>query len=90
MRNTFKNVLYQGVGGSRVYRLQRYKWVKVKKLQLIRGTLLFGEMVKETVIERSTESQECEKLIQKHSLHVIDALRLGDTSLADLPFKERY
>ncbi|KAF2902960.1 hypothetical protein ILUMI_03229 [Ignelater luminosus] len=75
---------YAGVGGSRVYRLQRYKWVKVKHLKLIRGTLLYGEMVKETVA-----IQECEKLVQKHSLHVIDALRLGDTSLADLPFKER-
>lgn len=80
---------YAGVGGSRVYRLQRYRWVKVKKLQLIRGTLLFGEMVKESVVQRSCTSPQFERLVQRQSLHVIDAMRLGDTSLADLPFNER-
>jgi len=60
---------------------------KGKKLQLVRGTLLFGEIVKEEVVEKSPDGYECE--VQRQSLHVIDALRLGGTSLADLPFSER-
>ncbi|KAF5297429.1 hypothetical protein FQR65_LT01360 [Abscondita terminalis] len=77
---------YAGVGDSRVYRWQCTKWVRIKKLALIRGTLLYGEMVKEKVLEkRGDEVKEA----TRRSLHVMDALRLGDTSLADLPLQER-
>lgn len=70
-----------GLGKNRVYRYQRSKWVRVKCVKLVRGTVLFGELVKEFASKASRK--------YKKSLHVIDALRLGDTSLADLPYQER-
>ncbi|KAF5272716.1 hypothetical protein FQA39_LY07743 [Lamprigera yunnana] len=77
---------YAGVGDGKVYRLQCFKWVKVKKLQLIRGTLLYGELVNERVLEKVGDQV---KEATRQSLHVVDALRLGDISLADLTFRER-
>ncbi|KAK4873141.1 hypothetical protein RN001_015170 [Aquatica leii] len=77
---------YVGVGDSRVYRWQCSKWVRIKKLLLIRGTLLYGEMINEKVLKKVDDEV---KEVTRRSLHVIDALRLGDTSLADLPLRER-
>ncbi|XP_063919988.1 cap-specific mRNA (nucleoside-2'-O-)-methyltransferase 1 isoform X2 [Zophobas morio] len=76
---------YAGVGFSKVYRLQYNKWVRVKNLQLIRGTLLYGELVKEKYYAKDSSDQPQ----YKYSLHVIDALRLGDLNLADLDFEQR-
>lgn len=50
-------------------------------MNLIRGTVLFGELVKELTNKDDQKYNKC--------LHVIDALRLGETSLADLPYQER-
>lgn len=75
--------IYAAIGGSRVFRLQKSKWVRIKNVRLVKGTLIYGEMVQEKCINKSNEE------IEKQSLHVIDAMRLGDISLADLPFTER-
>ncbi|KAB0797706.1 hypothetical protein PPYR_08699 [Photinus pyralis] len=74
---------YSAMDDSNVCRLQQSNWVNVKKLKLIAGTILFGEMVKETVVEDNGRKT------RKRSLHVIDALRLGHKSIANLPFTER-
>lgn len=65
-----------------MYRFQRNRWVKVKGVELVRGTVLFAELVREFTGEDDTSNRK--------SLHVIDALRLGETSLADLPYHERF
>lgn len=91
-RNCHRTILtrvFLAVGNSRVYRLQRSKWVRVKDVKLAQGTLLYGEMVKERIVQRVPGASDYKKEIQRQSLHVIDALRLGNTSLADLPFTER-
>ncbi|RZC32066.1 cap-specific mRNA (nucleoside-2'-O-)-methyltransferase 1, partial [Asbolus verrucosus] len=88
-RNTNICNFYAGVGLSKVFRLQCNKWVKVKNLQLTRGTLLYGELVKEDFIAKNTCILNIELQQHKYSLHVIDALRLGDVSLVDLKFEER-
>lgn len=54
-------------------------------MHLVPGTLLFAELVKENIKLKSTRDES----VEKYSLHVIDALRLGNTSLADLTFNER-
>ncbi|KAG5882165.1 hypothetical protein JTB14_002889 [Gonioctena quinquepunctata] len=76
---------YAAVGPSKVYRLQGKKWLRVRNLELCRGTLLYGEFVKEMVHKAQSNNEET----IKYSLHVIDALRLGEKSLEDLPFDER-
>lgn len=76
--------IFAGVGAMSAYKLQNRKWVNVKGLKLVKGTLLFGEIVTEI----SSQAETTEKLEVK-TLHVIDALRLGDISLADLDFQER-
>ncbi|KAK4874098.1 hypothetical protein RN001_013458 [Aquatica leii] len=76
---------YVDVGDSRVYRWQCSKWVRIKKLLLIRGTLLYREMINEKVLKKVDDEV---KEVTKRSLHVIDALRMGDTSLADLSLRE--
>lgn len=76
--------IYAGVSNSKVLKLVGNRWIKTRNIRLNRGTLLYGEMVKEKCISMQ-EGTETEKL----SLHVIDALRLGETSLADLSFPER-
>ncbi|CAH1979734.1 unnamed protein product [Acanthoscelides obtectus] len=78
---------YVGITSSKVYRLQRNKWVKVKNLALGRGTVLYGEFVKETVKLKNRNAEE--KCSFRYSLHVIDALQLADKSLTDLSFNER-
>ncbi|VEN43647.1 unnamed protein product [Callosobruchus maculatus] len=78
---------YVGLSSSKVYRLQRNKWVKVKNLALGRGTVLYGEFVKESVKLKNRNAEE--KCSFRYSLHVIDALQLGDKSLMNLSFKER-
>ncbi|KRT81962.1 hypothetical protein AMK59_5051 [Oryctes borbonicus] len=76
--------IFVGMSNSKVSKLVGNKWVKVKNMHLNRGTVLYGEIVKEKCISMR-DGIETEKL----SLHVIDALRLGDVSLADLSFEER-
>lgn len=74
---------FVGSGNSKSYKLEANKYSRVKNLKLIPGTVLFAELVREKVdslIETETE---------RYSLHVIDALRLGEFSLADLSFNER-
>lgn len=73
-----------GTGFSKVYRLQNSRWVKVKDLELITGTLLFGEFVKETSLLKNDE------IITKYSLHVLDAAYLGSMDLQSFTFQERY
>lgn len=58
-------------------------------MKLVQGTLLYGEMVKERIVQKEPGACNYKKEKQRQSLHVIDALRLGDTSLADLPLTER-
>jgi ATP-dependent DNA ligase len=77
------------VGLSKAYRLQCNKWVKVKNLQLCRGTLLYGELVKEKSFSNNNSDEEAEKEEYKFSLHVIDAIQLGDHNLSNLNFEER-
>lgn len=74
-------MIFLGIGFNRVYRYQHNRWIRVKCVRLPKGSILFGELVKEYT---SVEEQRF-----RRSLHVIDALRLGDTSLADLPYNER-
>lgn len=81
--------VFLGVGNSKVYRLQRCKWVQIKHVKLAQGTLLYGEMVKERIVQKVPGTFDYKEEVQRQSLHVIDALRLGNTSLADLPFTER-
>lgn len=81
--NTNNCNFYAALDDSNVCRFQQSKWVKVKKLKLIAGTVLFGEMIREKIVEDSGR-----KTI-KQSLHVIDALRLGDKSLMNLSFSKR-
>ncbi|XP_072399860.1 cap-specific mRNA (nucleoside-2'-O-)-methyltransferase 1 isoform X1 [Diabrotica undecimpunctata] len=77
---------YAGVSGK-VYRLQKGKWIKINNIQLCRGTLLYGEFVKEKCVTRTGVNKETEST--KYSLHIIDALYLGEKSLIDLSFFKR-
>lgn len=56
----------------------------MKDLQLCKGTLLYGEIVNEINISDIDGTETI-----KPTLQVIDALRLGDVSLTDLPYGER-
>lgn len=79
------------MGSSKAYRLQRNKWVKVKNLQLCKGTLLYGECVRENIEPKPTKSEATnQESYYKYTLQVIDALRLGDQSLSNMRFEERY
>lgn len=79
---------FLGVSVSKVYRLQKHKWVRIKNVQLSRGTLVYGEFVKEKCTTKSLQDQEIEYI--QYSLHIIDALQLGEQNLSDLDFSERY
>lgn len=81
--NMNRTNFYAGIGNSKVYRLQNFKWVKVKDLELVQGTLLYGEFVKETSISESN------KVSHRYSLHIIDAVFLGSMDLQGLTFQER-
>ncbi|CAG9816211.1 unnamed protein product [Phaedon cochleariae] len=83
---TSNDNIYAATGNSKSFRLQKKKWVRVKNIHLCKGTLLFGEFVKEKCTTK-IEGQEVEGL--RYSLHVIDALRLGDTNLGKMSFIER-
>nr|XP_023021748.1 cap-specific mRNA (nucleoside-2'-O-)-methyltransferase 1 isoform X2 [Leptinotarsa decemlineata] len=83
-RNSYNIHFYAAVGSSRVFRLQKTEWTKLKNLQLCMGTLLYGEFVKERVINETKENSTF-----RYSLHVIDALRLGDKNVFELTFTER-
>lgn len=72
-----------GSENSKSYKFNTKKYNKVKRLKLIPGTILFGELVKEKI--PSTTENETER----YSLHVIDALRLGEFNIANLPYNER-
>lgn len=62
----------------------------MKNLHLVRGTVLYGEFVKEKIHSKSQSSDsEAENECYRYSLHVIDALRLGDQSVTELKFHER-
>ncbi|XP_022920203.2 cap-specific mRNA (nucleoside-2'-O-)-methyltransferase 1 [Onthophagus taurus] len=74
---------YASVSNSKVFKLQKNKWVKTKNIRLNKGSLVYGELVKEESILENDEKSE------QISLQIIDALRLENTSLADLPFQER-
>lgn len=80
----------KGVGDGITYKLDRNKWRRVKNLHLAVGTCLLGELIKENVKFKTTDPLQPEKECEKYSLHVIDALRLGNVSLADLPLQERF
>lgn len=59
-------------------------------MQLCKGTVLYGEFVKE-VNEIKTDGSNTlnEKRRNRYALHVIDALQLGEQSLGNMRFKER-
>ncbi|KAJ8919707.1 hypothetical protein NQ315_006235 [Exocentrus adspersus] len=80
---------YAGVGSTKAYRLQRRKWVRVKNLHLVKGTLLYGELVKEVNVFNKSVDVNSDAQSTRFSLQVVDALRLGDKSLSNLRFKER-
>ncbi|CAH0547027.1 unnamed protein product [Brassicogethes aeneus] len=83
-KNISNCYFYAGVGYTKVYRFQKDKWVKVKNLQLNKGTLLYAEFVK----EKNTYNGNS-KTFFKYSLHVIDAVSLGEKILTNLKFFER-
>ncbi|XP_045463097.1 cap-specific mRNA (nucleoside-2'-O-)-methyltransferase 1 isoform X2 [Harmonia axyridis] len=77
--------IYGGLG-SKTCRWQDKGWVKVKNLKLSPGTVLYGEIVKETMkIEGMDEYDDR----YRQCLHIIDAMYLGDQCLTDLTFSER-
>lgn len=82
-QSNFCNI-FIGTSNSNVSKLVGNKWVKMKNIKLSKGTLLFGEIVKEKSLS-IRDGIETEKF----TLHVIDALKLGGLSLADLSFDER-
>ncbi|KAL1516535.1 hypothetical protein ABEB36_000442 [Hypothenemus hampei] len=77
-----KSNFYAGVRYSRTYRFQSNKWAEMKHLHLAKGTLLYGELVKETF-------QIDNKVEKRYSLHVIDAFALGHLNLTGYRFEDR-
>lgn len=75
---------FSGLGGKSV-RFLNGKWKKITHLNLVRGTLLFGEFVKEIC----TYHPGYEGFETRYSLHVIDAIRLGDMDLRHYTYLER-
>lgn len=73
-----------GLGSKFVYKFDVYhqKWERFKNIELVRGTICFGELV--------TEFSKHDETIRLKTLHIIDALRLGETPLTQFSFKERY
>ncbi|CAG9855807.1 unnamed protein product [Phyllotreta striolata] len=78
---------YASTSYSKVYRLQNQKWVKIKNIQLSKHTLCYGEFVKETCITKSETNNEIENV--RYSLHIIDAIQLGDCNLTNMNFSKR-
>lgn len=54
-------------------------------MQLSKGTLLYGEFVREKVALKEDPNSE----LYKYSLHVIDALQLGEKKLLNVKYTER-
>lgn len=82
--------MFLGTSYSKAYRLQCKKWVRVKNLQLCKGTLLYGEFVKEKIETKTNETSSSErKQSYRYTLHVVDALQLGEMSLVNMRFNER-
>lgn len=79
--------VFLGVAHTKAFRYDKNTktWHRAKGLHLFPGTVLYGEMTKEII----TTHQEDDNKFEKFSLHVIDAIKLGDVSLMDLPFNER-
>lgn len=75
---------FVATGNSHVFRLQNGKWMKVKHLELIPGTLLYGEFVQEKVV------MDSKTINYRYSLHVIDAAFLGSKNLQTCNFEERF
>lgn len=68
------------MGCNRVFRFQKVHWSRISNVELIRGTVLYGELVEE-VCEITGDITK--------SLHVIDALRLGKIALNQFNYVER-
>ncbi|XP_066148477.1 cap-specific mRNA (nucleoside-2'-O-)-methyltransferase 1 [Euwallacea fornicatus] len=75
---------FAGVGYSKVYRLQSKKWLQVNHLKLVKGTLLYGELVKESYYHLNSR-----ELKTRYSVHVIDAMFLGSLDIRNYTFPER-
>ncbi|XP_066255913.1 cap-specific mRNA (nucleoside-2'-O-)-methyltransferase 1 [Euwallacea similis] len=75
---------FAGVGHSKVYRLQSKKWLQVNHLKLVKGTLLYGELVKETYCHLNSR-----ELKTRYSVHVIDAMFLGSLDIRNYTFLDR-
>lgn len=73
--------LFVGLGGKSCF-WSTNSWVVVKNLQLSYGTILYGEMVKEEI-----EYINKDKIIQ--TLHVFDALYLGNVNLMSYDYNRR-
>lgn len=59
----------------------------MKNLKLSPGTILYGEIVKETLRYDLTDVDSDH---YRPCLHIIDAMYLGDTCLTELAFSERW
>lgn len=60
-------------------------------MQLCKGTVLYGEFVKEiNTLKTDAACTSDEKMPFRYTLQVIDALQLGDISLGNMKFKERF
>lgn len=76
---------FSGLGAGKSVRFLNGKWNKISHLNLVRGTLLFGEFVKEIC----TYHAGYQGFETRYSLHVIDAIRLGDMDLRSYTYLER-
>ncbi|XP_044746355.1 cap-specific mRNA (nucleoside-2'-O-)-methyltransferase 1 isoform X2 [Coccinella septempunctata] len=77
--------IYAGFG-SKTCRWQDKGWVKIKNLKLSPGTILYGEIVKETLTFDIADEDSDH---YRHCLHIIDAMYLGDICLTELSFSNR-
>lgn len=60
-------------------------------MQLCKGTVLYGEFVKEiSTLKTDASCTSDEKMPFRYTLQVIDALQLGDKFLGNMKFKERF
>ncbi|KAL3285407.1 hypothetical protein HHI36_019509 [Cryptolaemus montrouzieri] len=86
--STKRNVcnFYAGFG-TRTCKWQNGKWIKVKNLKLTRGTLLYGELVKEVVCSNKSDEEFGHSF--RYSFHIIDAIYLGNIYLINHKFHER-
>lgn len=85
LKTILKLIIFSGLGCSKSFRFLNGKWIKINHLNLVKGTLLFGEFVKEIC----TYHPGCETFEERYSLHVIDAIRLGDMDLRSYTYSER-